>query len=142
MPSVHSARGDIPGKDPLPAREASSKSNTYIKLSTVLRTNTAAFEGYHWSTGAIYKRRWNNKERMRKLTNIKYSYMAGSRQHLTCSFMRACLRCLTLVDADVLLLLLCMIPAAVVIMVLLLYCDWLWCCYYCPCAQRNEKNEN
>ena len=40
--------------------------------------------------------------------------MAGSRQHLTCSFMRACLRCLTLVDTDVLLY----VPAAVcVIMV-------------------------
>ena len=53
--------------------------------------------------------------------------MAGSRQHLTCSFMRACLRCLTLVDAVVLLQL--FLPAAV-IMVLLLYCGWLWCCYY------------
>ena len=48
--------------------------------------------------------------------------MAGSRQHLTCSFfMRACLRCLTLVDTDVLLL---YVPAAV-IMVLLLCCGWL-----------------
>ena len=42
--------------------------------------------------------------------------MAGSRQHLTCSCMRACLRCLTLVDTDVLLY----VPAAVVIVVLLL----------------------
>ena len=40
---------------------------------------------------------------MRNKRNIKYSYMAGSRQqHLTCSFMRACLRCLTLGDTNVL----------------------------------------
>ena len=32
------------------------------------------------------ERRRNNKEGMRKIVNIKYSYMAGSRQHLTCSF--------------------------------------------------------
>ena len=52
---------------------------------------------------------------MRNKRNIKYSYMAGSRQqHLTCSFMRACLCCLTLVDTDVLLC-----------MYLLLL---LWCC--------------
>ena len=44
--------------------------------------------------------------------------MAGSRQHLTCPFMRACLRCLILVDTDVLLL---YVPAVVVTMVLLLY---------------------
>ena len=56
---------------------------------------------------------------MRKIRNIKYSYMAGSRQHLTCSFIRACLRCLPLVDTDVLPLL--YVPAAVVIMVFLLY---------------------
>ena len=36
--------------------------------------------------------------------------MAGSRQHLTRSFMRACLRCLTLVDTNVLL----HVPVAVV----------------------------
>ena len=42
--------------------------------------------------------------------------MAGSRQNLTCSFMRACLRCLTVVDTDVLR----NVPAAVVIVVLLL----------------------
>ena len=39
--------------------------------------------------------------------------MAGSRQqHLTSSFMRACLRCLPMVDTDVLLLL--YVPAAVI----------------------------
>ena len=43
--------------------------------------------------------------------------MVGSRQHLPCSFMRACLRCLTLVDPNVLL----HVPTAVGIMVLL-YC--------------------
>ena len=59
--------------------------------------------------------------------------MAGSRQHLTSSCMRAYLRCLTLVDTDVLLY----VPAAVVIMVLL-YCSWLWCCYNC-CP--NEETE-
>ena len=42
--------------------------------------------------------------------------MAGSRQNLTCSFMRACLRCLIVVDTDVLR----NVPAAVVIVVLLL----------------------
>ena len=62
--------------------------------------------------------------------------MAGSRQlHLTCSFMRACLRCLTLVDTDVLLLL--YVPAAVVI-VLLLYCGWLWRRYYYTAALVHE----
>ena len=51
--------------------------------------------------------------------------MAGSRQHLTCSFMRACLRCLTLVDTDY-----CMyLMLFVVIMVSLLYWGWLCCCY-------------
>ena len=33
--------------------------------------------------------------------------MAGSRQHLTCSFMPTCLRCRTLVDTNVLLYVLC-----------------------------------
>ena len=86
-----------------------------------------------------FKRRRNSKEKMRKKRSIKYSYMAGSRQHLTCSFMRACLRCLPLVDTDVLLLL--YVPVAVVIMVLLLYCGWLrCCCYCCPCARRSWRN--
>ena len=49
------------------------------------------------SVGLTYLKRRRNKERMRKKRNIKYSYMAGSRQHFTCSFMRACLSCLTLV---------------------------------------------
>ena len=43
--------------------------------------------------------------------------------------MRACLRCLTLVDTDVLLVL--YVPAVI----MLLHCGWLWCrCYCCPCA--------
>ena len=63
--------------------------------------------------------------------------MAGSRQDLTCSFMRACLRCLPLVDTYYVLL---YVPAAVDNM-LLLYCGWLWCGYYCcPCARRNRRN--
>ena len=33
--------GEIPGEDLLPAQEASSKSDTYIKGSTVLRQKTA-----------------------------------------------------------------------------------------------------
>ena len=33
------------------------------------------------------------------------------------------------------------VPDAVVIMVLLLYCGWLWCCFYCcPCAPGNRRN--
>ena len=49
--------------------------------------------------------------------------MAGSRQqHLTFSFMRACLRCLTLVDTDVLL---CMY------LLLLLWCC---CCVAVSCG--------
>ena len=43
------------------------------------------------------------------------------RQHLTCSFMRACLRCLTLVDTDVLLM---------VYLLLLLLC----CCNAVGCG--------
>ena len=82
------------------------------------------------------------KEVMRKIRNTKYSYMAGSRQHLTCSFVRACLRCLPLVDTDVLLLL--YVPAAAVAMVLLLYCGWLWCCHVATTAAlvhgKNSRN--
>ena len=48
-----------------------------------------------------------NKASKRKKRNIKiqYSYLAhgSSQQHLTCSFMPACLRCRTVVDAKVLL---------------------------------------
>ena len=59
--------------------------------------------------------------------------MAGSRQHLTCTFVRACLRCLTLVDTDVLLYVLAAVIYGVVavlrlVVVLLLLC---------PCARRN-----
>ena len=63
---------------------------------------------------------------MRK-KNIKYSYMAGSRQHFTCSFMRACLRCLPLVDTDVLLL-------HVHCMYLLLLLLWCCCCIAVGCG--------
>ena len=63
---------------------------------------------------------------MRKKRSIKYSYMAGSRQHLTCSFMRACLRCLTLVGTDALLL--------YFVMYLLLLLLWCWCCIAVGCG--------
>ena len=59
-----------------------------------------------------YKQR--NKRKRKKETENVYSYMAGSRQHLTCSFMPTCLRCHALVDTIVLLtvctLLLCAGP--------------------------------
>ena len=62
--------------------------------------------------------------------------MAGSGQHLTCSCMRACLRCLTLVDTDVLLY----VPAAVVIM-LLLYCVAVGCGVATTAALVLEETE-
>ena len=56
--------------------------------------------------GLTYRLWRNNKISKRKKSNIKYSYN-GSRQHMACSFMPACLRCRTLVDTIVLLYELC-----------------------------------
>ena len=44
------------------------------------------------------------------------------------------------VDTDVLLQLLLYVPAAVVIM-LLLYCGWLWCCYCTTAALVHKETE-
>ena len=55
----------------------------------------------------VLKHQRKTKERNMKICTCKfeYSYLAhgSSQQHLTCSFMPACLRCRTLVDTKVLL---------------------------------------
>ena len=63
---------------------------------------------------------------MRKIRNTKYSYITGSREHLTCSFMRACLHCLTLVDTDVL--------TYYCYLYLLLLLLWCCCCIALGCG--------
>ena len=59
----------------------------------------------------VLKHQRKTKERNMKICTCKfeYSYLAhgSSQQHLTCSFMPACLRCRTLVDTKVLLYVLC-----------------------------------
>ena len=64
-----------------------------------------------------------NEEKKKHKILVHGRLSATTHLTLTCSFfMLVCLGCLTLVDTDVLLL---HAPAAVVIMVLLLYCGWL-----------------
>ena len=82
-----------------------------------------------------YKRRRNNKEWGKKRKNIKYSYMAGSRQHLSWSFMRACLRCLTLVDTDVLL------QCMYLLLLLLWWCIAVGCGVATTAAVVHEETE-
>ena len=74
------------------------------------------------------------KEWRKKGTRTKY--MAGPRQHITWTFVRACLRCLTLVDTDVLL-------SFMYLLLLLLYCCccFSWCCVTTAVLVHEETEE-
>ena len=88
--------------------------------------------------GLTYRLWRNNKISKRKKSNIKYSYN-GSRQHMACSFMPACLRCRTLVDTIVLLYELCCSVQGRLKAVLLClrYVDW-----YCGFRSLTWKYSN
>ena len=76
--------------------------------------------------------------RMRKKNPIKYSLVHGWLSATTLDLLfHACLLALSRSGRHERTTYTMYVPAAV-IMVLLLYCGWLWCCYYCcPCARRN-----